>query len=100
MNCLKHGLSSPSQNNRCDELVSHKNVQKKNVNNRKAGKKGAKSDMLCDAFLTTCLAYRFARCLDYNMQNQIDSLYKFILENNPIATNNINSTLDRCYKKH
>ena len=29
------------------------------------------------------------------MQNQIENLYKFILENNPIATNNINSTLDR-----
>ena len=39
--------------------------------------------MLCDAFLTMCLAYRFARRLDYNTQNQIDSLYKFILETNP-----------------
>ena len=45
-------------------------MQKKNVNNRKAGKEGAKSDMLCDAFLTMCLAYRFARRLDYNTQNQ------------------------------
>ena len=38
-----------------------------------------------------------SRHLDYNMQNQIENLYKFILENNPIATNNINSTLDRGY---
>ncbi len=30
-----------------DELVSHKNVQKKSVNNCKAGKEGAKSDLLC-----------------------------------------------------
>ena len=36
-------------------------MAKKNVNNRKRGREGMKSDGVCDAFLNTVVGYKHAR---------------------------------------
>ena len=61
-----------------DDLLASRSasVAKKNINNRKRGREGMKSDGICDAFLNTVVGYKHARRLDCVTQSQVEDVLR------------------------